>query len=90
MTDHWCHCDPHGDNARCDRPCCQPRHIQAAEAAAIVEKARRLHEKPKPSPEDMAEAVETLRMLASRVRGTGVAQSLTRVAAWIEGEAKHG
>lgn len=89
MADHWCHCDPSGD-ARCDRPCCKPRHIQAAEAAAIVEKARRLHEKPKPSPEDMAEAAETLRMLALRVRGTAVAQSLTRVAAWIEGERGNG
>ena len=87
MADHWCHCDPQGD-ARCQRECCQPRHVNAAEAAAIVERAR--HGQPKPSPEDMVEAAETLRMLASRVRGTGVAQSLTRVAAWIEGEAKHG
>lgn len=86
MGDHWCHCDPHGDNARCNRECCQPRHVNAAEAAAIVERARQA----KPSREDMAEAIETLRMLASRVRGTAVAQSLTRVAAWIEGEAKHG
>ena len=68
MNEFWCHCDPHGDNARCDRPCCKPRHIQAAEAAAIVERARQA----KPSPEDMAEAVETLRLFASRVRGTGV------------------
>lgn len=85
MADHWCHCDPSGD-ARCRRECCQPRHVNADEAAAIVERARQA----KPSPEDLAEAVETLRMLASRVRGTAVAQSLTRVAAWIEGEAKHG
>lgn len=83
MSEHWCHCDPSGD-ARCQRECCQPRHVNAAEAAAIVERARQA----KPSPEDLAEAVETLRMFASRVRGTGVAQSLTRVAAWIEQEAK--
>lgn len=74
MTDFWCHCDPHGDNARCNRECCQPRQFTAP--------------KPKPSPEDMAEAVETLRMLASRVRGTAVAQTLARVAAWIEQETK--
>lgn len=86
MGSYHCECDPHGDNARCDRPCAKPRHVSAAEAAAIVEKARRMNERPKPSPEDMAEAVETLRMLASRVRGTAVAQSLTRVASWIEGE----
>jgi hypothetical protein len=85
MSEHWCECDPHGDG-RCDRPCAKPRHVSAAEAAAIVEKARRMNERPKPSPEDMAEAIETLRMLASRVRGTAVAQSLTRVATWIEGE----
>lgn len=85
MADHWCHCDPSGD-ARCQRECCQPRHVNADEAAAIVERARQA----KPSREDIAEAAETLRMLASRVRGTGVAQSLSRVAAWIEGEAKHG
>lgn len=85
MAEFWCHCDPQGD-ARCQRECCQPRHVNADEAAAIVERARQA----KPSREDMAEAVETLRMLASRVRGTSVAQSLTRVAAWIEGEAKHG
>lgn len=85
MADHWCHCDPSGD-ARCQRECCKPRHVNEAEAAAIVARARQA----KPSPEDMAEAVETLRMLASRVRGTAVAQSLARVAAWIEGEAKHG
>ena len=83
MTHHWCHCDPQGD-ARCQRECCQPRHVNADEAAAIVARARRA----KPSPEDMAEAAETLRMLASRVRGTSVAQSLARVAAWIEGERK--
>lgn len=87
MTHHWCHCDPSGD-ARCQRECCRPRLINAAEAAAIVARARRLHEKPKPSPEDMAEAIEALRLLASRTRSVEVMERLARVAAWIEGERK--
>lgn len=24
MPEHWCECDPHGDNARCNRECCLP------------------------------------------------------------------
>lgn len=23
---YHCECDPHGDNARCDRPCARPNH----------------------------------------------------------------
>lgn len=87
-AEHWCECDPHGDNARCDRPCAKPRHVSAAEAAAIVAKARRMNERPKPSPEDMAEAIEALRMLASRTRSVEVMERLARVASWIEGEAR--
>jgi hypothetical protein len=36
MTDaplHHCDCDPHGDNAKCDRPCCRPRHAAPRQPA---------------------------------------------------------
>ena len=23
---YYCECDPHGDNAKCDRPCARPNH----------------------------------------------------------------
>lgn len=87
MGEHFCHCDPQGD-ARCQRECCQPRHINAAEAAAIVAKSARLHERPRPSDEDMAEAIEALRLLVSRTRSIEVMERLARVAAWMEGERK--
>lgn len=83
MAEHWCHCDPQGDG-RCGRECCQPREVNAAEAAAIVGKARRM--RAQPSPEDMAEAIEALRMLASRTRSVVARGRLARVADWIEGE----
>jgi hypothetical protein len=54
----------------CDRPCCKPKPVRP----------------PKPSPEDMAKAIEALRMLASRTRSVEVMERLARVASWIEGE----
>lgn len=36
MTEYHCLCDPHGDNARCDRPCCKPRHVVEAETRAMI------------------------------------------------------
>lgn len=38
--EYYCECDPHGDNAKCDRPCAKPAHVRAAEAAEIVHAAR--------------------------------------------------
>lgn len=70
MTLYHCTCDPHGDNARCNRECCQPRTIP----------------KPRPSREDITEAIEALRMLASRTRSVEVMERLARVAAWMERE----
>jgi hypothetical protein len=36
MTEYHCLCDPHGDNARCDRPCTKPRHVVEAETRAMI------------------------------------------------------
>lgn len=40
MSEHWCHCDPHGDNAKCNRECCKPRGMivpdRVQEAAKIA------------------------------------------------------
>lgn len=38
--EYYCECDPHGDNAKCDRPCAKPAHVRAAEAVEIVRAAR--------------------------------------------------
>jgi hypothetical protein len=40
MTLYHCLCDPHGDNARCDRPCAKPAHVVAAEIAAMIAELR--------------------------------------------------
>jgi hypothetical protein len=37
---HYCECDPHGDNAMCDRPCCRTSEERRLEAKAIVLAAR--------------------------------------------------
>lgn len=40
METYYCYCDPHGDNATCDRPCARSRERVRAEADAIVAAAR--------------------------------------------------
>lgn len=37
---YYCECDPHGDNAMCDRPCCRTSEERRLEAKAIVLAAR--------------------------------------------------
>ena len=37
---YHCECDPHGDNAKCDRPCAKSAMKQAEDAARIVRTAR--------------------------------------------------
>lgn len=39
---YYCECDPHGDNAMCDRPCCRTSEQRRLEAEAIVAAARQV------------------------------------------------
>ncbi len=39
--DNHCFCDPHGDNATCDRPCTRTAEERRLEAKPIVAAARR-------------------------------------------------
>ena len=41
VMDNHCFCDPHGDNATCDRPCARTAEERRLEAKAIVAAARR-------------------------------------------------
>lgn len=41
MNLYHCECDPHGDNAKCDRPCCRSQDQRKAEIENILEQARR-------------------------------------------------
>lgn len=70
MSNYHCECDPHGDNAKCDRPCCKPPQ------ASIQT----------PASKDLEEAVDVLRHVAWQTRSRTLADTLKRVADWLEGK----
>lgn len=47
MTLHHCECDPHGDNAKCDRPCARSAEERKREAEALIAEARKVNEQRK-------------------------------------------